>query len=199
MAYKSLQDLRNELKEKQLALLNCTEEEKKILQHDINNLLMIIDYRDQKAKGETKNVAIRHQTHELLKKKSIKENISMYELIEEYIKKGLGLMMLLVMVSCGTTRYVHVDTVNLKRFKHDQKVRPGMSQAEVLEKFGSPDLVRHSYFMQKVYIEFVYFHKIFCNNTSDSCTVAFDVNKKLVYTTRIRMEFDETLIKVSDL
>ena len=105
------------------------------------------------------------------------------------------LIMMMLLVGCGHTRYVHVDKTNMARFRHDQKVITGNTQLEILEKFGTPDEIVHKSYMSKGVVAWLYYRKIFCSETY--CYVYFDATKRVMMTHAIRMEFDPTLMDLN--
>lgn len=107
--------------------------------------------------------------------------------------KILLILTTLLLASCGTTKYVYVDKVNYKRYQHDQKVRVGMSQKEVMNMFGSPDNVRKTYNYGGERVQFVYYKKIFCRTTT--CFVYFKGQRATDFT-YFRQEFDNSLVSI---
>jgi len=99
---------------------------------------------------------------------------------------------MIILTSCGSTSYVKVDPVNMKRFNHDQKMVEGLSRQEVLTRFGSPDQAFETTFGTKGAVVWRYHHKIFCSHKGTRCDVYFR-NDRVIYTSNFRMEFNNTV------
>ena len=110
----------------------------------------------------------------------------------------ISLSLLFILVSCGTTRIIHVDAVNEKRFLHDQKIRAGMTHREVMREFGSPDMVKDSDYNRATAIEWVYYHKMFCGHLSDRCYIFFDKEDRVVDHFNFRMEVSNRYVNLRD-
>lgn len=93
------------------------------------------------------------------------------------------------MTSCATYYTKGPDTINKGRYQHDEKILTGMTMKEVMDRFGSPQLVEKRYHSQWV-IEFTYYRSLYC--TSIYCFVRFDLeDKKVVDYINFRQEFTD--------
>ena len=160
--------------------------------------IMTLYEKIRKESKPIKTINISKKRHDQLKLASSIKNISMVDLVDAILNKALKsilpILVLFVMVSCSTVRYVEVDPVNMKRFQHKQKIEAGMTEREVLEMLGSPDDIKHKYMVSKGVTCWEYYKKIFCSGYR--CYVYFDRDSKVMFTHDVRMEFDKTLINL---
>jgi hypothetical protein len=112
--------------------------------------------------------------------------------------KLITLSLLFLITSCATKTIIHVDPVNEKRFLHDQKIKAGMTQREVIQMFGSPDEVIQTNYIKAASIEWVYYRKMFCAHQSDRCYVTFDREDRVIDHFNFRMEMSNRYVNLRD-
>lgn len=138
-------------------------------------------------------IQIAKTLHERIKTQSNKEKLTIGQFIMKIFNKYMASLCLLLLVSCGTTKYVQVDPVNYTRFNHGQKMIEGLTRQEVLSKFGSPDSAEETIFGAVGAIRWRYHEKIFCAHLGTRCDVYFR-NDVVVYSNNFRMEFSNTVV-----
>jgi hypothetical protein len=111
----------------------------------------------------------------------------------------ISISLLFILVSCSTTKHIiHIDEVNMKRFKHDQKIYAGMTHAEVMARFGSPDEAMEAHYIKAASIKWVYYRKMFCAHQSDRCYVTFDRENRVIDHFNFRMEMSNRYVNLQD-
>jgi len=99
----------------------------------------------------------------------------------------LLIVLMALLTSCAST-YTKVDKPNYDRYEHDQKISKGMSTREVMDMFGSPQIVKEVFHYNRVVLEFTYYRGIHCKSTY--CFVHFDrEDKKVINWIEFRQEY----------
>lgn len=103
---------------------------------------------------------------------------------------SLGMILLVMFLGGCQSTYLKTkpDESNFDRFTHKQHMELGMTQKEVMRKFGSPQTVNKIWHKGQWAVQFVYYRSIYCEGIY--CFVEFsEENNEVIDWNLFRMEY----------